>query len=483
MVTVNPIPKPIRDVHIEYEIDDEKCLNCKDKPCLNVCPIDSVYVDSDTKFIKLDENCFGCVLCSNACPYDAIHIKKTLSDPIRENVPNINKKLCRACGACVNACKSGAIHLKSTGGEEMHSEIDEDKCIRCGYCFRACPTDAIKYGQILPKTVKEGKTLCIDQDQCIGCMTCTRICPSKGAINVGKTNKLPFIDPAYCARCEECMNACPTYAIDYVEREEAFESFNKIKTLEIASEILDRDVHRISKEVTNIDKVLIQLLSDISKDYHFDDFDYENSMDIRDVPRGMEFSKVEIFTCTHCRSIVVDVTEFLNERLTALLKKDLEVEKVLDIVEFFPPALGIEVIEDNCISCGLCADVCPTESIALDGPNPIKIDTDNSCVYCGFCAEVCNFEAIKLSEEFFTNRNHEIFFIKRDLRGRRNGTVEINHPACQLCEVCVKNCPVEALAIEDDKVTVNHDECISCRNCEAICPLNAIKVSTIWQFL
>ena len=144
MVTVDPIPRPLRDVHIEYEIDNEKCLNCIDKPCLNVCPIDAVYQDENTKFIKLDEHCFGCVLCTNACPYDAIHIKKTLADPIRENIPNINKKLCRACGACVNACKSGAIHLRSSGGEEVHSEIDEDKCIRCGYCFRHCPTDAEK---------------------------------------------------------------------------------------------------------------------------------------------------------------------------------------------------------------------------------------------------------------------------------------------------------------------------------------------------
>ena len=93
MVTVDPIPRPLRDVHIDYEIDNEKCINCVDKPCLNVCPIDAVYQDENTKFIKLDEHCFGCVLCTNACPYDAIHIKKTLADPIRENVPNINKKL------------------------------------------------------------------------------------------------------------------------------------------------------------------------------------------------------------------------------------------------------------------------------------------------------------------------------------------------------------------------------------------------------
>ena len=131
MVTVDPIPRPLRDVHIEYEIDNEKCINCMDKPCLNVCPIDAVYQDENTKFIKLDEHCFGCVLCTNACPYDAIHIKKTLADPIRENVPNINKKLCRACGACVNACKSGETNKRGRGGKKrraFHRLLVESLC-------------------------------------------------------------------------------------------------------------------------------------------------------------------------------------------------------------------------------------------------------------------------------------------------------------------------------------------------------------------
>ena len=117
----------------------------------------------------------------------------------------------------MHASQERSTHLRSTGSDDMHSEIDEDKCVRCGYCFRACPTDAIKYGEILPKTIREGKTLCIDQDFCIGCMTCTRVCRSKGAINVGHTNKLPYIDPSYCARCNECLDSCPTYAIEYVE--------------------------------------------------------------------------------------------------------------------------------------------------------------------------------------------------------------------------------------------------------------------------
>lgn len=487
------IPRPLRDVEIDFEIDNEKCMNCPDKPCLNSCPIEAIYLDSADNLVKLNENCFGCVLCTNSCPYDAIHITKKLADPIRENVPNINKKLCRACGACVGACKSGAIHLVSTGSEEIHSEIDEDKCIRCGYCFRSCPTDAIKYGEILPKTIREGKTVLINQDLCIGCMTCTRVCPSKGAIEVGKTNKLPFIDPSYCARCGECMNSCPTSAIDYAEREEAYESFNSIKTLEIASEILDNDVIRLSEGITKIDNVLIDLIDELSGKYSFEDFDFTDTIDISNVPKDTEFGALEIFRCKNCESIVVDVTNLLTKKLSAYIDSDLEILNVLDIVDFFPPIRSIEVIEDNCIGCGLCIDVCPSDAIDLEMPAPIHINTNNSnidlfnntgnCVYCGKCVEVCNFDAIHLEEEFFTNRNHEIFYIKRNLKGLKKGEVTIKHQFCQLCGVCVNNCPVNALNIENNKIKVNQDKCISCRECECLCPVNAIKLATIWQFL
>ena len=98
-------------------------------------------------------------------------------------------------------------------------------------------------------------------------------------------------------------------------------------------------------------------------------------------------------------------------------------------------------------------------------------------------SEVCAFDAFYIEEKFFTNRNHEIFYIKRDLKGQRNGKINIRHDQCQLCGVCTKNCPVDVLDIVDDEVVVNQEDCISCRNCETICPVNAIKMTTIWTFL
>jgi ferredoxin len=49
------------------------------------------------------------------------------------------------------------------------------------------------------------------------------------------------------------------------------------------------------------------------------------------------------------------------------------------------------VINDECISCGVCADECPVEAIS-EGDDKYVIDPD-LCTDCGACADVCPTEA------------------------------------------------------------------------------------------
>ena len=42
-------PRPLRHVDVDYVIDQTKCADCKDKPCLESCPIDAVYLDEIEK--------------------------------------------------------------------------------------------------------------------------------------------------------------------------------------------------------------------------------------------------------------------------------------------------------------------------------------------------------------------------------------------------------------------------------------------------
>ena len=111
-----------------------------------------------TVLLKNKSTCFGCVLCRNACPYDAIQMDVDIAEPIKENVPNINTKYVNPAEHVFKHVKTGSIKIHAVDTGEAYSVINPDTCVRCGYCFRVCPTDAIKYGQLLPKTVKGGKS-------------------------------------------------------------------------------------------------------------------------------------------------------------------------------------------------------------------------------------------------------------------------------------------------------------------------------------
>jgi energy-converting hydrogenase A subunit Q len=435
--------KPIREVDVDYDVDHELCKDCESRPCLISCPVDAIHEVSPDNQIEIDEKCVGCVLCREACPYNAIKMKTTLSEPIQENIPNINSKLCRQCGACVDACRTGAIQLISSGKEEAHSEIDEDKCVRCGYCSRVCPTEAIKYGEILPRSVAGGKAIVVNQKKCIGCMTCTRVCPSRGAINVGKFSKLPFINPSYCARCEECMDVCPSTAIKYSSRKRAYQNFSKIKTMEIVSELLEKESSILADETVKVDSILNKIAQKISINHH-----------------ESEFS--------------VDVTSMVEDEFKGLLEVTLELGDVGEIIEATIPKREILVLEEECIGCSACIEQCPVDCIELEIPSPVHISDE--CVYCGKCVDNCPVNAIILTEEYFEASEGHIIFNRRKISSTRTGEISIDHQLCQSCGVCVNKCPVDAMSMIDDSVKVDPDLCILCGECEAICPLKAVKL-------
>lgn len=52
--------------------------------------------------------------------------------------------------------------------------------------------------------------------------------------------------------------------------------------------------------------------------------------------------------------------------------------------------------------------------------------------------------------------------------------MDIDHDVCTKCTLCVKNCPVEAIVM-DDKSVLFLEHCVSCGVCASICPEFAIK--------
>lgn len=54
----------------------EACVNEKNKSCIEVCPVDCIYTESDAldKMVFIDpDECIDCGACESACPVNAIY--------------------------------------------------------------------------------------------------------------------------------------------------------------------------------------------------------------------------------------------------------------------------------------------------------------------------------------------------------------------------------------------------------------------------
>jgi len=85
-----------------------RCNHCTDAPCVEICPVQALFVREDG-IVDFDNNrCIGCKSCMQACPYDALYI-----DPETHTAAKCNYCAHRVDiglePACVNVCPEQAI--------------------------------------------------------------------------------------------------------------------------------------------------------------------------------------------------------------------------------------------------------------------------------------------------------------------------------------------------------------------------------------
>jgi 4Fe-4S ferredoxin len=143
---------------------------------------------------------------------------------------------------------------------------------------------------------------------------------------------------------------------------------------------------------------------------------------------------------------------------------------------------------EKCVGCGICSDICPTESIKLGPILPIargllQMDYINinkdSCVLCGLCASACPFDAL----DFTVNSKNS-----KEMQNYPKWENEacINEEECIYCGSCVKACPKDAIflnrvlpKVEDlvrGEAEIDLDKCIYCGMCSEMCPAEAITI-------
>lgn len=132
----------------------------------------------------------------------------------------------------------------------------------------------------------------------------------------------------------------------------------------------------------------------------------------------------------------------------------------------FVPNGGPKSCNQGCLGFGSCVKACPFDAIHV--VNGVAVVDKEACKACGKCVAACPKQLIEL--------------IPYDAKyavacsNTEKGPVAMKEcdVACIGCTLCAKNCPAEAVTIENFNAHIDQDKCIGCGACAAKCPKKAI---------
>ncbi len=132
----------------------------------------------------------------------------------------------------------------------------------------------------------------------------------------------------------------------------------------------------------------------------------------------------------------------------------------------FVPGGGAKACSYGCMGFGSCVKACPFDAIhVIDGV--AKVDKE-ACKACGKCIEACP--------------NHLIEFIPYDAKfavacsskDKGKDVMAVCDTGCIACHLCEKNCPRDAVHVEDNIAHIDQEKCIKCSICAQKCPKHVI---------
>jgi MauM/NapG family ferredoxin protein len=157
-----------------------------------------------------------------------------------------------------------------------------------------------------------------------------------------------------------------------------------------------------------------------------------------------------------------------------------------------PGSVPEDIFQNQCIRCGLCMKVCPTNMLqpawqenGFSGMfSPLAVPRRGPCEPgCNACGQVCPTEAIRP-------------LVPGEKMWAKMGTAVIDTDTClawahdQPCLICDEACPygaVHLIQVQGQEVAcpvVRFEQCTGCGFCEHACPVQAepsIQVTPMWQ--
>jgi Na+-translocating ferredoxin:NAD+ oxidoreductase RNF subunit RnfB len=124
----------------------------------------------------------------------------------------------------------------------------------------------------------------------------------------------------------------------------------------------------------------------------------------------------------------------------------------------------------GCLGCGDCADVCNFDALHMN-ENGLPVVVQDKCVACGACVDVCPKDLFELRNKGPKDRR---VFVACNSKDKGGIAKKACATACIGCMKCAKECPFDAIVIENSLAYIDYEKCKLCRKCVAVCPTGAI---------
>lgn len=148
-------------------------------------------------------------------------------------------------------------------------------------------------------------------------------------------------------------------------------------------------------------------------------------------------------------------------------KTDYEYTGVKDCAMLsFVPNGGPKSCNQGCLGYGNCVKACPFDAIHVEN-GVAKVDKE-ACKACGKCVAACPKGLIELIPY---DAKYAVACSNTEKGAVAMKTCET---ACIGCMLCAKNCPKEAVKVENFNAHIDQDLCVGCGICESKCPKKAI---------
>ncbi len=132
----------------------------------------------------------------------------------------------------------------------------------------------------------------------------------------------------------------------------------------------------------------------------------------------------------------------------------------------FVPAGGPKSCSHGCLGYGTCVKVCPFEAISVvDG---VAVVDKEKCKACNKCVDACPKHLISLIPYSAQ------MVVGCSSKDKGPVTMKACQAGCIGCGICVKNCPQEAVHVEDFHAVIDHEKCTGCGVCAEKCPKKCI---------